>query len=265
MDKSRALHAIIGQLEQMQAEGVTHVSVSDTTLKGLAASLRPPLPPAEAIPRYHDLPAPQVVVIPHTAETKSKALETVALQLMVAPGCLKTTTPDKLIFGSGNPQADVFVVGSAPDDADIQARKPFSGPEGQLLVKMLGAMGLSREVVYLAYVCCWKSKAPTDSEFQYTLPFLKAQVEVVKPKVIVVFGPAALAGLLGLPQARVSLAQHKSTPMELGGVPVRATLPLSELLASTDIKVKRSVWEDLLLVMADASLPISEKQRAYFT
>ncbi len=163
-----------------------------------------------------------------------------------------------------------MLVGEAPGaDEDAQG-VPFVGAAGELLGKMIAAMGLSREGVYIANVLKCRpdlpegmpgNRKPTGEEMERCLPFLRRQIEIIRPRVMVALGATAMQGLLGRhePIGRLRAQWH-----DLGGIPVMATYHPSYLLRNQAATEKRKVWEDLLQVMERLGLPISEKQRGFF-
>ena len=188
----------------------------------------------------------------------------------------------KVVFGVGSLDAQIMFVGEAPGaDEEVQG-EPFIGPAGQLLTKMIQAMGVGRDQVYIGNILNWRpqlpvgadgvqygNREPSPSEMEYCLPFLRAQIEVVKPSVIVALGATAAKGLLGT-QAFRTVTEARSRWHDYLGRPVRVTYHPSYLLRKSsesklaERKAKRAAWEDFLLVMERAGMSISEKQRGYF-
>jgi DNA polymerase len=161
-------------------------------------------------------------------------------------------------------------VGEAPGaDEDLQG-EPFVGKAGQLLTKIIETMGVKRSDVFIANVLKCRpdmppgasgNRRPTTAEMQTCLPYLRAQIEIIKPQVLVALGSVAMEGLLGSvePMSRLRGRWH-----EFQGIPLMATYHPAYLLRNQSLGEKRKVWEDMLLVMERVGLPISEKQRGYF-
>ena len=188
----------------------------------------------------------------------------------------------KVVFGVGSLDAQIMFIGEAPGaDEEVQG-EPFVGPAGQLLTKMIQAMGVGRDQVYIGNILNWRpqlpvgadgvqygNREPSPSEMEYCLPFLRAQIEVVQPSVIVALGATAAKGLLGT-QAFRTVTEARSRWHDYLGRPVRVTYHPSYLLRKSsesklaERKAKRAAWEDFLLVMERAGMSISEKQRGYF-
>lgn len=207
-----------------------------------------------------------------TAGTKAERLAALREIIFSDAVCLHhLRAGKKLAFGEGDPDASVFFCGEAPGrEEEIQGR-PFVGAAGKLLDKMIAAAGLTRERVYIANILPWRpetgtlygDRAPGAEEVAYGTPYLAAQVEIVRPRVIVALGKTALNGLLGFDEMR-TLGSMRGKALEFRGVPVVATYHPSYLLRNDSIKSKRAAWEDFLRMMEIAALPISPRQRNYF-
>lgn len=224
------------------------------------------------------LPPPPVVELP--AGTKRERWEWLRERVLECPVCrAHTHGGHKVVFGVGNIDADIFFCGEAPGgDEEIQG-EPFVGAAGKLLTKMIVAMGLRREDVYIGNILNWRpemegrqsgrsvhqtgNRPPTEEEMRFGLPYLRAQVEVVQPKVIVALGTTAAQGLLGVGSFK-SLSSIRGTWRDYNGTPLMVTYHPSYLLRYADARTKRAVWEDLLNVMERVGLPITDKQRGFF-
>jgi DNA polymerase len=177
----------------------------------------------------------------------------------------------QVVFGVGNPKAELMFVGEAPGaDEDIQG-EPFFGKAGQLLTKIIQAMGYTREQVYIANVLKCRPDMPAGSmgnrkprpdEMETCLPWLEKQIELIRPKVMVALGATALEGLLG---ATTAVSKMRGRWLDFRGIPVMATYHPAYLLRNQSISEKRKVWEDMLQVLERLERPISEKQRRFFT
>ena len=186
--------------------------------------------------------------------------------------CKSELNPDaQVVFGVGSLDADLFFCGEAPGAEEEKAGLPFVGPAGELLDRIISAMGLMRESVYIGNVVNFRprhhssygNRPPSAEEMSFCLPYLKAQLEIVKPKVVVALGKTATDGLMGAdPQRR--LGQMRGTWHQYEGTPLMVTYHPSYLLHNPSKSSKRKVWEDMLLVMEKLGLSISEKQRGFF-
>ncbi len=303
------LHALTEELRRLKAAGVNTVSVSDESLAKLSQVVRAraaaagpaPTPPAtgradpqpeaqptpsswqppttstrrEAAPKRSTLPpAPQVTLPDGDKQARWDAL---LAAVKADPVCEKQLRPGKqVVLGVGSLDAKIFFCGEAPGAEEELQGEPFVGPAGQLLTKMIAAMGLKREEVYIGNIMNWRpqiptaegleqvgNRPPTPEEMTYCLPYLRAQLEVVQPEVIVALGATAAKGLLGFDQIK-TLGEVRGRWKEFDGKPVMVTYHPSYILRNQSNRSKRVIWEDLLQVMERVSLPINDKQRGYF-
>lgn len=233
---------------------------------------RPAPPPA---PPKSTLPSPPMVELPEG--TKQEKWDALVAMVKADAVCQKAIRPGKQIaVGVGDLEADVFLCGEAPGAEEEVKGEPFVGPAGQLLDKMILATGLSRETVYIGNIMNWRPQIPTEEgheqignrpptkeEINYCMPYLKAQLEIVKPKVIVALGASAAKGLLGQDRFK-ALGEIRGQWQDFAGTPVMVTYHPSYILRNQSHRSKRAIWEDLLHVMEKLELPISDKQRGYF-
>lgn len=196
------------------------------------------------------------------------------LQLLVAADtwCQSQLSPGKrIVFGDGNPSAEILFCGEAPGAEEEIAGTPFVGAAGQLLNKVIQAMGLGREDVYIANIMSYRppisggvgNRAPTEAEMRYCLPYFLAQLEIVNPKVVVALGRTAVDGLLGFDRKR-KMTQFRGKWQSFKNWKVMPTFHPSYLLRNESLSVKRQVWEDMMEVMREAGIPISDKQKGFF-
>lgn len=214
------------------------------------------------------IPAPKKFSLPDgDKQTRWNALCEIVLNDRV---CAEHLRPEKkIVFGVGTLDADIFFCGEAPGaDEEIQG-EPFVGKAGQLLTKIIGAMGLSREQVYIGNIMNWRpetpkgNRPPTEEEMAYCLPYLKAQIEIVKPKVVVALGMTAVNGLLGFDPSR-RMGKIRGQWQKFENADLMVTYHPSFLLQYASPQMKRLVWEDMMAVMERVGIPISPKQRGFF-
>lgn len=275
-----SLNALTEELRRLKACGVERVSVSGDGLEALRRSVegRPSAAGPARAPAPAAAPAqaaPPVVALPGG----SKETRWAALRQLVAddPVCRSKVRPGKkVVLGVGNLDAAIMFVGEAPGAEEEVQGEPFVGPAGQLLNRMIGGMGLSRADVYIGNILNWRpdlpvgpdgvqtgNRPPTESEMAHCLPYLRAQIEIVDPRLLVALGSTAAKGLLG-PRAFGALGEVRGRWHDLGGRPLMVTYHPSYVLRNPTNRTKRLIWEDLLKVMERASLPVSEKQRRFF-
>ena len=156
-------------------------------------------------------------------------------------------TRKKVVFGSGNLQAELVFVGEAPGADEDQQGLPFVGRAGQLLTKIIEAMGMTRDQVFICNVLKCRpphNRPPAPEEVVHCRPYLKRQLEIIKPKVIVALGNHAVKALL---QTERGISQLRGSFQEYEGIPVMCTYHPAYLLRSPG--EKRKVWEDMKKVI----------------
>lgn len=153
----------------------------------------------------------------------------------------------QIVFGVGNPDADIMFVGEAPGADEDEQGEPFVGRAGQLLNNMIKAMGIQREDVYIANVIKCRppaNRTPEPAECEVCSPFLLKQIDVIQPKVIVALGAVASRSLLGLNQP---MNQLRGQWHDFRGYPLAVTYHPAYLLR--DPRQKAAAWQDLQMVM----------------
>jgi len=232
--------------------------------------------PATAAPKADASiqPPPVVTLPPGDKATRWGALRQTVLNDVT---CLAHVRPGKqVVFGVGSLDARIMFVGEAPGAEEEVQGEPFVGPAGQLLTRMIGGMGLQRSDVYIGNIMNWRpeiptpeggvqygNRPPTEQELNYCLPYLKAQIDVVNPELLVALGATASQGLLGFGKFK-ALGEVRGRWHEFAGKPLMVTYHPSYILRNPTNRSKRLIWEDLLKVMGRAGLPVSEKQQGYF-
>ena len=174
-----------------------------------------------------------------------------------ANGCEKCelhTTRTNVVFGTGNENADLMFVGEAPGRDEDEKGEPFVGRAGQLLTKVIEAMGLTRDEVYIANVIKCRppnNRNPKRIEIESCEPYLIRQIELIKPKVICALGTFAAQMLL---RTEAKISSLRGNFHEYRGTKVMPTYHPAYLLRNPD--GKREVWEDMQKIMAELNLPI---------
>jgi DNA polymerase len=211
--------------------------------------------------------------------SRQDALAALAGEAAVAPEPRALgTLRDIFVFGTGNPQARQVFIGEAPGQEEERLRQPFVGPAGELLNKSLTAMGLTRQEVYITNVVKYRpgtgdgeqgsaNRKPNPREIAACLPILEKELAILQPEVLVALGGSALAALTGNPDARIG--QERGKFLTFKNIPLMPTFHPSYLLRQQGEEAtrreKRKFWEDLMLVMERLQMPISARQRGYFT
>ncbi|MCW1887657.1 uracil-DNA glycosylase [Luteolibacter flavescens] len=289
---SRPVDALLDFLRGEEARGVTHIHLDDDAKallrelhrrarapKAVPASAAVVSRPAESVavaerPAAAPAEKTELFVPEISAPAAGSAAERIAALAAQAEnwaparklGTLRTT----MVFSTGNPEADLMLVGEAPGYQEELQGEPFVGPAGQKLNDILKAMGLAREQTYISNIVKFRpatagqttnNRKPTLEEMASCLSFVRTEVEIVKPRCIVALGGTAAEGLLGLTG---SVSAMRGKWYEFNGIPVRVTYHPSYLLRSTSVRDKRAVWEDMMEAMEKLDMPISERQRAFF-
>lgn len=182
------------------------------------------------------------------------------------------TLREKVVFGEGNRQASIMFVGDAPNYYDERAGRPFSGEAGEKLNGILKAMGLAREQVYITHLVKFRpllprqttnNRAPSEKEIRFSASVVELEARLVQPRVIIALGIVAARGLLQ--RGDLPLADYRRDGGQFCGIPVIVTHHPSYLLRTNDLGERRELWEEMLRAMELAGMPISAKQRAFFT
>jgi uracil-DNA glycosylase family 4 len=298
------LDAAIQHLQELKARGVQFIPLAPETLAALNQPRRPapprshttkpapapqPLPasrpaptadkPAEpkpvveqtlslALPGEETAAAPAVVLSP---EAKAAAFGELRKRAMACVKCPHLASSRKnVVFGVGSLDAGLMFIGEAPGADEDEQGEPFVGKAGQLLTKIIQAMGLTRDTVYIGNILKCRpdtpgqsagNRKPTPEEMKTCIPYLHEQIDLIRPKVIVALGATAVEGLLG---KTVGITRLRGNWRTYRGTPLMPTYHPAYLLRNQAPSEKRRVWEDMLQVMEKLGLPISEKQRNYF-
>ncbi|MGE5261105.1 MAG: uracil-DNA glycosylase [Actinomycetota bacterium] len=177
-----------------------------------------------------------------------------ALEAMVADfdGCGLKRTAKNLCFARGSTKARLMLIGEAPGrDEDLQG-KPFVGRAGQLLDRMLAAIGLDETHIYITNTVYWRppgNRTPTPEEIEACAPFLAKQIELLSPQVLVLLGGAAAKSLLGVSEGIMRL-RGKWLSYESGRQSVATVATLHPAYLLRNPEAKRHAWRDLLMIKA---------------
>jgi DNA polymerase len=210
-------------------------------------------------------------VIPAAAPPKAERMSPIRERVC---GCAKcphlARSRTQTVFGVGNLDADILFVGEAPGAEEDAQGEPFVGRAGQLLTRIIQAMGFGRSDVYIANILKCRpdmpagstgNRPPTPEEMQTCRPYLLEQIRVIEPRVIVALGAVAVEGLLG---SRGTMRELRGRWNSFDGIPLMITYHPAYLLRNQSPSEKRKVWEDMLQVLDKLQKPVTEKQRNYF-
>jgi uracil-DNA glycosylase len=232
--------------------------------KATAAPSQPSAPragaPAPAIarpsptqPRQFAATTPDAAVMAaRSAAGQATSLDDLAARLAAFEGCPLIATAKNLCFYRGAPKARVMLIGEAPGrDEDLEG-KPFVGRAGQLLDKMLAAIGLGETQVHITNIVYWRppgNRTPTPQEAQACRPFLERQVELVAPEIVVLLGGAAAKHVLDVADGIMRI-RGKWREVEIGHAKARVMATLHPAYLLRTPAAKRLAWRDLLAVSA---------------
>ena len=292
------LDATIHYLQELKAQGTQFVHVSPATLRALnngvpastdaeaqstqavagkplpsviKTSVQPASPSAAEL--FSSLPAspsesPTTALSP---DAKRQAFAAVRERALVCVKCAPLAASRKnVVFGVGDINAQLMFVGEAPGADEDQQGEPFVGAAGQLLTRIIQAMGLSRQTVYIANILKCRpdtpgqssgNRKPSPDEMKTCIPYLHAQIDLIQPKVLVALGATAVEGLLG---KTMGITRLRGLWQTYRNIPLMPTYHPAFLLRNQAVSEKRKVWEDMLQVMEKLGMSISEKQRGYF-
>jgi DNA polymerase len=155
-------------------------------------------------------------------------------------------TATNLVMGDGNPDADIMVIGDPPTRDEDRSGKAFDGPHGVLLDKMLAAIGLSRETVYLSHIMHYPApgnRTPTEDHLAIAKPFVEKQIEIISPKHIILMGSHALNLLSGESK---SLSRTRGKWFEYGSRKIPALVTYTPEFLMQNPLQKKKAWQDLL-------------------
>jgi uracil-DNA glycosylase len=234
----RAAAAVRAEPSQMPSKRPAAVTI---TRPGAAA--------AKAAPAAEPLPvAPGLTLFEAAERVENDSLEKIREEIGDCKRCRLCEQRNTIVFGDGNPRADLMFVGEGPGrDEDAQGL-PFVGRAGKLLTQMIEAMGLERKDVYIANVVKCRppeNRTPEKDEIAICSPFLLRQIDVIRPKVLVCLGGVAAQTLL---QTNRSVSHFRGQWLDFRGARLMATYHPAYLLRNPN--AKGDVWKDLQKVMA---------------
>jgi DNA polymerase len=245
-DKSSFTSPLVGEVDARSAAGGG--SIGSPRVKP-----KPPTPnaPHKGGGSSPNLPAPEeAVMAARAAARKAASLEELRAILDKFEGCALRATAKRLVFADGNPKARLMFVGEAPGREEDLEGLPFVGPSGQLLNRMLAAIGLDRTKVYIANIIPWRppgNRDPSTHETQICLPFIQRQVELVDPDVMVCLGKPSSIALLGVTDG-IRKTRGRWMTYNTGSRDIRAMPMFHPAYLLRSPLEKRLAWRDMLAV-----------------
>jgi uracil-DNA glycosylase len=210
----------------------------------VAKSQAPPRPGSAAAPASPEAAVMAAREAAHTATTLDE------LQRLLADfeGCTLRATATQLVFADGNPQSRVMFVGEAPGYEEDIAGRPFVGRSGKLLDRMMVAIGLDRTSCYIANVVPWRppgNRTPTPQETAICLPFIRRQIELANPQILVCLGGPAMQTLLGIKDG-ITRSRGRWFSYDTGQREIRALATFHPAFLLRSPLQKRFAWRDFL-------------------
>jgi uracil-DNA glycosylase len=250
--------AALAQLLRWYADMGVDLAVDDVPHDRFAESQnlqRPPVAqpaPRPAPPRVAPARASANAPIPSplaaiAEASKAQTLDELRAELLAFEGCGLKATATQLVFADGNPEADIMFVGEAPGADEDRVGRPFVGRAGQLLDKMLAAIGLDRTQVYIANVVPWRppgNRTPTPLETGACLPFTRRQIELVAPKILICLGAPSMQTLLDIKEG-IMRSRGRWVHYDRGGTIIPAMAMLHPAYLLRQPSHKKFAWQDL--------------------
>jgi DNA polymerase len=196
------------------------------------------------------LPAEILEQTARDSAASAKTLPELRERLLQFEGCGLKATATQLVFGDGDPHAEIMFVGEAPGADEDRQGVPFVGRAGQLLDKMLEAIGLDRSKVYIANVVPWRppgNRTPTPLETAICLPFTRRQIELVAPRILVCLGAASAQTLLGNKES-ITRLRGRWLDYSAGPETIKAIAMLHPAYLLRQPAQKKLAWQDLRLL-----------------
>lgn len=278
-DFLEAVEMLERNLRRRRDEGETRVRVKPETLTMIARKAAPPVASARAAasaPRpTPPVRAPEPVLVPtpppapltpvFDGPRKPKAeveagLTAIAKEIGACTTCRLCKTRKNVVPGQGNPVPEIMFVGEGPGADEDEQGLAFVGKAGQLLTKIIEAMGFTRDEVFIGNIVKCRppdNRVPLPDEMASCIPFLHRQIELLRPKVIVALGATAMKGLFG--EGVGGITKIRGTWMLYRGIDVMPTYHPAYLLRNPP--AKPDVWEDMKSVLAKLGRPVPQRRK----
>jgi DNA polymerase len=238
-----------GEAVRMGAEARTS-RVQDSPTPDRQKRSGPP-PAGEGVLRAAPPPSPDAAMMAAREAARTAAsLDDLRKLLDSFEGCALRATATQLVFADGNPQARVMFVGEAPGYEEDISGKPFVGRSGKLLDRMMAAIELDRGGVYIANVVPWRppgNRTPTPQETAICLPFIRRQIELANPDILVCLGGPAAQTLLGTKDG-ITRTRGRWFPYDTGTREIRALATFHPAFLLRSPLQKRFAWRDFLAI-----------------
>lgn len=202
----------------------------------------------------YEIPAPEApaAAVSGVSGNRKQALAELEAQYAKCMQCPLAETRTQVVFGAGNPEAKLMFIGEAPGFDEDKQGKPFVGAAGQLLTKIIDAMKLKREDVYIANILKCRppqNRNPLPSEIAACSPILMKQIEIIRPQIICALGKFAAHTLLGV---ETPITRLRGRFHDWHGTKLMPTLHPAYLLRNPDDK--KLVWQDMQIIMKELGI-----------
>ncbi len=207
-------------------------------------------PPATERRKAAPLAADVAVMAAREAARQAATLDELRAILASFEGCTLRNTATQLVFADGNPQASIMLVGEAPGYEEDRQGLPFVGRSGKLLDRMLAAVGLDRSKVYIANIVPWRppgNRTPTPQEAAICLPFVRRQIELCDPEILVCLGGPSAQTLLGIKDG-IMKARGRWFSFDTGKRQIRAMATFHPAYLLRTPLAKRLAWRDFIAI-----------------
>jgi len=184
------------------------------------------------------------------AGTKDEKLNKLIKKIQLIKNCKLKKNAKNLVFGDGNINSKIMIVGEGPGANEDIEGKPFVGRAGKLLDKMLASIKLDRTKVYISNVVNYRppqNRKPTDDEINKYLPYLKTHIEIINPKILVLLGSTALNSLIGN-EIVISKARGKWVQKEIGKTKIWVIASFHPAFLMRQPEQKKLAWIDLKMI-----------------
>ena len=186
----------------------------------------------------------------YSGETKLKKLEKLKKNIRLIKNCELRKNATNLVFGDGNINSKIMIIGEGPGAQEDLEGKPFVGRAGKLLNKMLEAIQLDRTKVYISNVVNYRppeNRKPTESEIERYLPYLKNHIEIINPKILILLGSTALNAIVGN-EIVISKARGKWMQKEIGSIKLWIIASFHPAFLMRQPEQKKLAWVDLKMI-----------------
>ena len=186
----------------------------------------------------------------YSGETKLKKLEKLKKSIRLIKNCELRKNATNLVFGDGNIDSKIMIIGEGPGAQEDLEGKPFVGRAGKLLNKMLEAIQLDRTKVYISNVVNYRppeNRKPTENEIDRYLPYLKNHIEIINPKILILLGSTALNAIVGN-EIVISKARGKWIQKEIGSTKLWIIASFHPAFLMRQPEQKKLAWVDLKMI-----------------